>query len=430
MIAVTPTPSQPTPDVPFFTPRQDPPTGTALPEDGKNIAAAFRPLTIRGTTFINRIFVSPMCQYSCRDGFLTDYHVAHYGQFAIRGAALVTIEMTAVTPSGRNTPQDSGLYSDEHIAPLKRVADVIKSQGKQVAIQLGHAGRKASVQPPWIGLDVVADSDGGFAAEVKGPTEEGWNGNYAKPGALSVAEIKEIVEAYGKAAARAVKAGVRIIAVHGAHGYLIHSFASPATNTRGDEYGGTFENRVMFGLEIVKSIRANIPKDALLFWRISAVDWLEPGEGWEIEDTVRYAAMLRDAGVDLLDVSSGGTDRRQKVQLSPGYQIPFAEAVKRAVPGLYVSTVGWIRDGVMVNEIIEKEKADVVSIAREFLRDPNFVYRVAREVGQKVKWLDQYHRAPYGGANVESTTVISTEVEVHRDVIREHEKQVGNKYAN
>ena len=412
--------------VSYFTPKQSLPTGMAILDPAKNvtydtISPVFRPLTIRGTTFINRIFVSPMCQYSCEDGMMTDYHLVHCGQFALRGAALVTMEATAVMPSGLNSVQDAGLWSDEHIAPLKRVADFIHSQSKHAAIQLQHAGRKASICPPWLGLRTVPEEYGGFPDGVLAPTAEAWNDNYATPKEMTEDQIWEVIEAFGAAAKRAVQAGIKIIAIHGAHGYLIHSFASPASNKRTDSWGGSFENRIRFGLEIIRCIKRNVPPEILLFWKISAVDWLPPGQGWELEDTLRYAPILAEEGIDMLDVSSGGTDRRQKVEMGPQYQVRFAEAVKDLkIPGLHVGAVGWIRDGTTVADIIGSGKADFCSIAREFLRDPNFVQRVAKETGTKVAWPDQYHRASYEGDYVESTTSISADQKSHIHVTRDN----------
>ncbi|KAJ0115606.1 hypothetical protein J7T55_010429 [Diaporthe amygdali] len=387
-------------NLPFFTPKQSVPVGTAIlsPENGvteENITPAFRPITIRSLTFQNRIWVAPMCMYSCENGLFSDFHVAHYGQWAIRGSALITIEAAAVTKRGRNTPQDAGLYCDEHIAPLKRVVDVIHSQSQKAAIQLQHAGRKCGVCPPWLGLRLVPDRFGGYAKDVQAPTAEPWNENYTTPSEMTEDEILETIQAYGQAAARAVKAGIDVIAIHGAHGYLVHSFASPATNKRTDKWGGSFENRTRFGIEIIRAVRQNIPKDMPISWKISAVDWLPEGEGWELNDTLRYAPILAAEGVDLIDVSSGGTDRRQQVQLGQQYQVPFAKAVKDlGIPKLFVAAVGMIRDGATVHDILSHNKADVVHVAREFLRDPNFVQQVALSTGTEVTWVDQYHRAP------------------------------------
>ncbi|KAF7190816.1 putative NADPH dehydrogenase C23G7.10c [Pseudocercospora fuligena] len=414
------------PGIPYFTPKQSTPVGAALLDKNEfeenTISAVFRPLTIRGVTFCNRIFVSPMCMYSCSgDGMMTDFHLVNAGQFALRGAALVTLEATAVLPSGLNSVQDAGLWSDEHISPLKRIVDFIHSQSKHAAIQLQHAGRKASICPPWLGLRTVPEQYGGFPDGVLAPTAESWNDNYALPKEMTPKEICEVILAFGEAAKRAVKAGCRIVAVHGAHGYLIHSFASPASNKRTDMWGGSFENRIKFAVEIIRAIRRNVPPETLLFWKISAVDWLPPGEGWELEDTLRFAPILAAEGVDMLDVSSGGTDRRQKVEMGPQYQVKFAKAVKDlCIPGLYVGAVGWIRDGATVADIIENRKADFCSVAREFLRDPNFVQRVAMEVGTKIAWPDQYHRASYEGSYVESTTSISTDAKAHVHITRDN----------
>ncbi|KAL6820204.1 hypothetical protein J3E69DRAFT_357603 [Trichoderma sp. SZMC 28015] len=365
----------------YYTPKQRVPVGTAIldPKNGvteKSIAPAFRPISIRGLTFQNRIWVAPMCMYSCQDGMFSDFHVAHYGQ----------------------------------------IIDLIHSQSQKVAIQLQHAGRKGSVTPPWLGLRLVPDKFDGYANQVQGPTAEPWNENYATPGEMSEDEILEVIESYGQAARRAVKAGVDVIAVHGAHGYLLHSFASPATNKRKDQWGGSFENRTRIGVEIIRAIRRNIPENMPVFWKISAVDWLPKGEGWELEDTLRYIPILAAEGVDLFDVSSGGTDRRQQVQLGQQYQVPFAKAVKDLkLPNVFVAAVGWIRDADTVHDILSNGKADVVHVAREFLRDPNFVQRVALATGTEVTWVDQYHRAPMNRKYVESTTTITTDAKVSKD---------------
>ncbi|KAL7930743.1 hypothetical protein V8C35DRAFT_324194 [Trichoderma chlorosporum] len=365
----------------FFTPKQRVPVGTAIldPENGiteESITPAFRPITIRGCTFQHRLWTAPMCMYSCQNGMFSDFHVAHYGQ----------------------------------------VVDFIHSQSQKVAIQLQHAGRKGSVTPPWLGLRLVPDEFDGYANQVQGPTAEPWNENYATPREMSEDEILETIEAFGQAARRAVKAGVDVIAVHGAHGYLLHSFASPATNKRTDRWGGSFENRTRIGVEIVRAIRRNIPQSMPIFWKISAVDWLSKGEGWELEDTLRYVPILAAEGVDLFDVSSGGTDRRQQVQLGQQYQVPFAKAVKDLkLPNVFVAAVGWIRDADTVHDILSNGKADVVHVAREFLRDPNFVQRVALATGTEVTWVDQYHRAPMNRKYVESTTTITTDAKVSKD---------------
>ncbi|KAF4466107.1 NADPH dehydrogenase [Fusarium albosuccineum] len=422
--------------LPYFTPKQRVPVGTAIlsPENGvteESISPAFRSITIRGKTFQNRVWVAPMCMYSCKDGMFSDFHVAHYGQWALRGSALITLEATAVTATGRNTPQDAGLWSDDHIPPLKRIVDLIHSQSQKVAIQLQHAGRKSGVCPPWLGLRLVPDEFGGYGNDVQGPTEEPWNENYATPSAMSEEEILETVEAYGKAARRAVEAGVDVIAVHGAHGYLLHSFASPATNKRTDRWGACFENRTRIGVEVIRAIRRNIPNNMPVFWKISAVDWLPQGQGWELNDTLRYVPILAAEGVDLFDMSSGGTDRRQQVQLGQQYQVPFAKAVKDLkLPRVFVGAVGWIRDGDTVHNILSNGKADVVHVAREFLRDPNFVQRVALSTGTEVTWVDQYHRAPMNRKYVESTTTITTDAQAPRNVIQSHDNQIPNKLVS
>ncbi|EPE04108.1 nadh-dependent flavin oxidoreductase [Ophiostoma piceae UAMH 11346] len=396
--------SEPAVGLPYFVPKPRVAAGTAILPPGHEVTAesvhpAFRPISLRNVTVQNRVWVAPMCMYSSKDGFFSDFHVVHYGQWAMRGAGMITVEQTAVTETGRNTPQDAGLWSDEHIAPLKRIVDIVHSQCQKVAIQLQHAGRKAGVSAPWLGLKLVPEEHGGWPDQVYGPTPGGgaWNDNYASPVTLTEKNIFDIIQAFGDAARRAVVAGVDAIAVHGAHGYLLHSFASAASNERtGDQWGGSFENRTRLGLEVVRAIRRNIPDGMPIFYKISAVDWLpESLHGWTLEDTLKFVPLLVDAGVDLVDISSGGVDRRQKVALGPQYQVPFAAAVKRLdILGLTVATVGWVRDAATVSDILTSGNADVVHVAREFLRNPNFVQTVALATATETAWVDQYHRAP------------------------------------
>ncbi|KAF7986396.1 hypothetical protein HWV62_35442 [Athelia sp. TMB] len=377
--------------VPFFTPAQVPAAGTAIvPQpSGKEVPLLFKPLTIRGTTFQNRIFLSPLCQYSAENGHLTPWHQAHLGGIFTRGPGLTIIEATAVVPEGRITPQDSGLWTDSQIAPLKAIVDFAHSQNQKIGIQLAHAGRKASTIAPWLSGGVTAtESVGGWPDNVQGPSAIPWGEGYPNPKEASVEYIKSVVEAFAASAKRAIEAGIDVIEIHNAHGYLAQSFLSPVSNKRTDQYGGSFENRTRFTLELVDAVRAAIPKDTPLFLRISASDWLEeslPNEpSWTAEDTVRLAPILAEHGVDFLDVSSAGNHPKQKIKgygAGP-YQTHFAAAVKEAVGDkLIVGAVGGIKSGKVAQEILEKGQADVAIVGRWFQKDPALVWTFAEELG-------------------------------------------------
>ncbi|KAF9174043.1 hypothetical protein BGX21_001960 [Mortierella sp. AD011] len=358
------------------------------------IPLLFQPFQVKDLTLANRVVVAPMCMYSARDGFMTNFHLAHLGSFAIHGAGLVIAEATAIEPRGRISPQDVGIWSDDHIHKLKEVADFIHSQGSKMGIQLAHAGRKASMDPPystppkseyWVD-DVVAPS-GGEALK--------WDENFIAPRELSVEEIHHVIKAFGAAAVRATKAGLDTVEIHGAHGYLIHNFLSPVTNKRTDSYGGSLENRARFLLEVIKEVRENFPKEKPIFLRVSASDLVEDvidGPSWDIEQTVQVAKWAKDAGVDVFHVSSGGNVAQQKINAFPGYQVPFAERVKKEVPGLYVAAVGIITGGQQAEDVLAQEKADLIAVARGFLRDPNFVLNAAKELNVKAKYSQQYER--------------------------------------
>ncbi|KAF9417755.1 hypothetical protein BGZ94_009871 [Podila epigama] len=339
----------------------------------------FKPFSVKDLTLANRFVVAPMCMYSSEDGFMSSYHLAHLGSFAIHGAGLIIAEASAVEPRGRISPQDAGIWSDDHIHGIKQVADFIHAQGSKMGIQLAHAGRKADF---W-NDDVVAPT-GGLA----------WSNEYPTPRELSVDEIHETVKAFGAAAVRAAKAGLDIVEIHAAHGYLIHSFLSPVTNHRTDRYGGSLENRARFLLEIIHTVREHFPAHKPIGLRVSATDWLEHLDtpSWEIEQTVQIARWAHEAGVDVFHVSSGGNDARQKITLQPGYQVPFAERVKKAVPGLAVIAVGAITSGKQAEAILQEGKADLIAGARIFLHEPNFVLRAAVELGAKVQFSPQYER--------------------------------------
>ncbi|KAG0040759.1 hypothetical protein BGZ82_009741 [Podila clonocystis] len=351
----------------------------------------FQPLTVKNLTLTNRFMVAPMCMYSCKDGFWSDFHLAHLGSFAIHGAGLIIAEASAVQPRGRISAQDSGIWSDDHIPGIKRVADMIHAQGSKMGIQLAHAGRKASLQPLYnkvpesdLWLDDVVAPTGGLPWSAANPT----------PREMSVDEIRETVQAFGQAAIRAHKAGLDMVEIHGAHGYLIHNFLSPVTNRRTDQYGGSLENRARFLLEVIREVRAKFPAEKPISLRVSATDWVEHlgGDSWEIEQTVEIAKWARDAGVDILHVSSGGNVEEQRIDAGPSYQVPFAERIKKDVPGLVVVAVGIIVTGNQAEEILQDQKADLIAGARIFLREPNFVFNAAKELNVKVKMTAQYER--------------------------------------
>ena len=351
----------------------------------------FSPLTLRGVTLRNRVAVSPMCQYSSEDGFADDWHLVHLGSRAVGGAGLVLSEAAAVEARGRITPQDLGIWKDEHIDFLSRVTRFISEHGAAPGIQLAHAGRKASTYRPWDeGRGTVPPTEGGWS--VVGPSAEAFVDTYPQPTALEEDELGEIVEAFADAAGRAVKAGFKVAELHAAHGYLLHSFLSPLVNTRTDRYGGSFENRVRLVLEVTDAVRAVWPEDLPLFVRISASDWTKGG--WTVDDSVALARLLKARGVDLIDCSSGGAVPGVKIPVGPGYQLPFAAQVKREA-GIATGAVGLITEAKQADRIIREGEADVVLLARELLRDPYWPLHAARELGLEVEplWEPQYQRA-------------------------------------
>ncbi|CCF38223.1 NADH:flavin oxidoreductase/NADH oxidase [Colletotrichum higginsianum] len=426
---MTGTANKAAPGVPFYTPAQEPPAGT--PIDPSPAPTLFQPLRIRDVTLNNRIWVSPMCQYSAEDGHVADYHVVHLGQFALHGAALTVIEATAVEPRGRISPEDVGLWKDSQIAPLKRVADFIHSQNQAVGIQLAHAGRKGSLLAPWItevhGKSLARESEGGWPDDCVAPSSIPYTKDWATPRELTVEEIQGLVKSFADAAKRAIEAGIDVIEIHAAHGYLFSEFLSPLSNKRTDQYGGSFENRTRFLLETIKAVRDVIPSGAPLFVRISATEWMEyaGNPSWTIEDSIKLAKLLPGLGVDLLDVSSGGNNEAAKIDISPYYQVSLAGRIREALEAegkkLLIGAVGMISSGEMARSIVQAKKAnrevngevngqnatlevdeehgqvthaDAVFVGRQFLREPNFVYKIADEIGVKIKWANQYHRAP------------------------------------
>jgi len=349
----------------------------------------FAPLAIRGITLANRIAVSPMCEYSSEDGFANDWHLVHLGSRAVGGAGLVMTEATAVEADGRITYGDLGIWKNEHIEALKRITSFIKSQGSLPGIQLAHAGRKASTDLPWDGGAAIAPGQpNGW--QVVAPSVKPFREGDPVPRELTTADIQRLSAAFAAATNRALAAGFEVIEIHAAHGYLIHQFLSPLSNFRNDEYGGCFENRVRTALEIVKAVRREMGPRLPLFLRISATDWTEGG--WTIDDSVELACRVKEFGVDLIDVSSGGNAIGAKIPVEPGYQVAFAERIRREA-GLLTGAVGMITTAEQAESIIQSGQADLVLLAREFLRDPYFPLRAAQNLGAPVSLPKQYLRA-------------------------------------
>ncbi len=369
-----------------------------MPNDNSNLPLPllFSPLKLRGVTLKNRIVISPMCQYSAVDGVANDWHLVHLGQFAMGGAGLIFCEAAAVEARGRITHGDLGIWSDAHIEPLERVTDFIKGNGCVPAIQLAHAGRKASMQRPWFGNAALNDADtrrGDLAWNIVGPSADPVAPGWLMPHELSVAEIKQIIDQWKAAARRSIAAGFDVLEVHGAHGYLLHSFLSPLSNKRSDVYGGSFENRIRLALEIVEVVRNEWPEDKPLFFRTSSSDYVD--EGWKIEDTVALARRLKDLGVDVIDCSSGGISgsaTAAPIKRFPGFQVPYAEQVKKQA-GIMTQAVGIVLNGAQAEEILQSGRADLIAIGREALSDPHWPLRAARELGadpQFALWPKQY----------------------------------------
>jgi len=352
------------------------------------MAHLFDPLSIRGITLQNRIAVSPMCQYSSQDGFANDWHLVHLGGRAVGGASLVFTEATAVTAEGRITAEDLGIYKDAHIEFLSRIVSFMKTQGTVPGMQIAHAGRKASTQVPWVGSSKVSVADGGWVPVA--PSAVAFSDTYPMPRAMTKDEIHGVVDAFAQAARRALQAGFQVLEIHAAHGYLAHEFFSPLSNFRDDEYGGSFENRTRIGREIVTAVRKVWPDNLPLFIRISATDWKEGG--WDLDQAVELAKQLKPLGVDLVDCSSAGLVVDQKIVAGPGFQVPFAERIRRDAD-ILTATVGLIETKEQVIDILAKNQADLVLMAREFLRDPYWPLRTARELKQKTSWPAQYLRA-------------------------------------
>ncbi|BAS55154.1 flavin oxidoreductase/NADH oxidase [Leptolyngbya boryana NIES-2135] len=349
----------------------------------------FEPLTLRDVTLRNRIVVSPMCQYSSIDGYANDWHWVHLTSRAVGGAGLVFTEAAAIEPQGRISPEDLGIWSDDQIEALAKIVTSIHNCGAVAGIQLAHAGRKASTAKPSEGGHAIDESQGGWRPIVSS-SAVAFSPKHPTPEALTVEEIQQTTEAFAQAARRSVEAGFRVIEIHAAHGYLLHQFLSPLVNQRQDEYGGSFENRTRFLQEVVRAVREIVPERDSLWVRISATDWAE--QGWDIEQSISLSDKIKSLGVDVIDCSSGGTIPGVKIPLSPGYQVPFAERIRREAK-IQTGAVGLITSAELADYIIRAGQADVVLIGREFLRNPYWALQAAKELGQEKVYPVQYERA-------------------------------------
>lgn len=348
----------------------------------------FSPLVLRNVTIPNRIFVSPMCQYSAVEGVPNEWHLVHYGSRAVGGAGLVIAEATAVAPEGRITPGDCGLWDDGQVAPWARVAAFVAAQGAVPGIQLGHAGRKASCHLPWQGGAPLTAGEGAW--ETVAPSALGFAETDPVPRQLSPAEIEALPAVFAAAARRAVTAGFRVVELHMAHGYLLHQFLSPISNRRQDGWGSSFASRVRLPLAVASAVREAVGRQHLLFVRVSSSDWVEGG--WDLDQTVAFAHELKDIGVDLVDCSAGGAVPKASMPTGPGFMTPFATRVRQEV-GIPTATVGFVTQPAQAEQIVATGLADAVLLARELLRDPHWPLHAARELGVDVRWPDQYLRA-------------------------------------
>ncbi|MDP4286067.1 MAG: NADH:flavin oxidoreductase/NADH oxidase [Bacteroidota bacterium] len=352
------------------------------------MALLFEPLEIRNITLKNRIMVSPMCQYSSTDGFANNWHLVHLGARVVGGAALVFTEATAVSPEGRITPDDLGIWKDEHIPFLKKITDFIRENGSVPGIQLAHAGRKASHFSPWKGGRSLKEEEGSW--QTLAPSAIAYREGDAVPKEMTQEEIGHFIKDFGRATQRALEAGFEIVEIHAAHGYLLNEFLSPLSNLRNDEYGGSFENRTRLLLEVVKETRSIISDETPLFVRISATDWVE--DGWNENDSARLSGILKEEGVDLMDCSSGGNSPEQKIPVAPLYQVPFSEKIKKET-GILTGAVGLITTAEEAEQILSEKKADLIIMARQLLREPYFPLHAAQRLCVDVKWPSQYERA-------------------------------------
>lgn len=350
----------------------------------------FTPLPLQHFTLKNRLVVAAMCQYSSVDGFAEDWHLVHLGTRAVGGASLVITEATAISPEGRISPEDLGIWQDEHITKLKQITDFIHTQGALAGIQLAHAGRKASTMAPWKGRTQLMPSTGGWSTVA--PSALPFNASDESPMELSHQQIECLVEAFAEGTRRAVEAGFDVIEIHGAHGYLIHQFLSPLSNHRTDEYGGSFENRIRFLKEVTTAIKTQLTGNQSLWVRLSATDWADDQSGWSLDETIRLSAILKEMGVELIDTSTGGLIPGVHIPVEPGYQVHFAEAVKKET-GIKTGAVGLITDATQAEAILASGAADVILMARELLRNPYFPLDAGMELDGDAAYPLQYERA-------------------------------------
>ena len=355
------------------------------------MSVLFTPVRLRDLEMRNRIWVSPMCEYSCedQDGLANDWHLVHLGSRAVGGAGLVMTEATAVTPEGRISPHDLGIWSDAHADALRPVTRFIEAHGAAPAVQLAHAGRKASTPRPWAGGGRAVDaSEGGWTPG--GPSALPYAPGYLEPHAYTTAEVRGIIDAFATAAARSAQAGFRAVEVHAAHGYLVHQFLSPLSNQRTDEYGGDFEGRIRLAVDVVRAVRDSFPRELPVIVRISASEYVEGG--WDLDDSVELSCRLKAAGADLIDCSSGGNSPQQQLRVYPGYQVPFARAIRERA-GIATGAVGLITAPEQAEAIVASGEADVVLMGRELLRDPYWPLHAARALRAEIEWPKQYQRA-------------------------------------
>ncbi len=334
--------------------------------------------------------VSPMCQYSAIDGVANDWHLVHLGSRAVGGAGLIIAEACAVAPEGRITPNDLGLWKEEQIPALKRITDFIKEQGSVAGIQLAHAGRKASFPKPWVGAELLSEDQGGW--EPVAPSAKPFNDKYALPHELTTVEIMQLINQFAEAGSRAYQAGFQLIELHAAHGYLINEFLSPLSNHRTDDWGGSFENRCRFLIEIVKAVKKSWPDNLPIFVRISATEWVDGG--WSISDSIALSKELKTLGIDLIDCSSGGNAANAKIALTPGYQVSLAKAVRDGA-AIATGAVGLITNAIQAQTILEQGEADLIFLGRKLLRDPYFPLHAAKELGVNLVLPGQYQRAAF-----------------------------------
>jgi 2,4-dienoyl-CoA reductase-like NADH-dependent reductase (Old Yellow Enzyme family) len=352
------------------------------------MSTLFSPFQLREITFRNRVFVSPMCQYSSNDGMPTDWHLVHLGSRAVGGAGLVMVEATAVSPEGRISPQDSGIWSDAHAEAFSRIAAFLKANGARAGVQLAHAGRKASTEVPWKGDGAIPIEQGGWHPIA--PSAIPFNPKYPMPREMNAEDIEMVVDQFAAAGRHAWDAGFEVIEIHAAHGYLLHEFLSPLSNHRTDAYGGSLENRMRLLLRVARVLRDEWPARLPLFVRISTTDWAEGG--WDLPQSIELSRNLKEIGVDLIDCSSGGLVPGAKIPVRPGYQVPFSEAIRRET-GIATGAVGMIIEAKQAEQIVAEGQADVVLLAREMLRDPYWPLHAAQQLGANVEWPQQYERA-------------------------------------